>query len=301
MYIFDAHCDTMLKIYNGEPTDFSFDDAYSMGGFFQIFAYFSEECEKDDSLALQTLRSFTAYINNIKTAEIIYTPTQAKKVLEQGKTAVMLALENCSCLGDDPENLYKFYNMGIRSLTLTWNGDNAFAHGCMCKNGGLSKKGEGLVELAEKLGVLIDLSHLNFQSFEDVLRLGKGKVYASHSSAYDITPHPRNLTGSQITQLYRHGGVICACPNPPFITHEGKTGTDEFAAHIRHISLLTDGLGVGLGTDTDGIENHCKNLKTTADLVNLPLALEQSGMENYEIENFFSCNLGRFLNIFPQK
>ena len=301
MYFFDAHCDTMLKICNGEPTDFSFEAARLPGGFFQIFACFCEEYERDDTVALRTLRNFKQYISNLETAEIIYTPVQAKQVLEQGKTAVMLALENCTCLGEEPENLYKFYNMGVRSITLTWNGENAFASGCMCKKGGLSEKGVQLIALAEKLGVLIDLSHLNTQSFRDVMELGKGKLFASHSSAYSVTAHPRNLTDRQISQLYHRGGVICACPNPPFIANGEKSGLDEFAAHIRHISRLTDGLGIGLGTDTDGISACCERLKTTYDLVNLPVFFAEAGMKNYEIENIFSCNLGRFLNIFPKK
>ena len=191
--------------------------------------------------------------------------------------------------------------MGIRSITLTWNGSNAFAHGCMCPEGGLTKKGVDLISLAEKLGVLIDLSHLNRRSFYDVLNLEKGKVYASHSSSYAITPHPRNLTDGQICALYKRGGVVCACPNPPFITGGKRADFTDFSAHLRHISTLTDGLGAGIGTDTDGTQNYCNNLRTTADLLKFPLLLKTHGWENYEIQNIFSFNLGRFLNIFPKK
>ena len=291
MRICDAHCDTMKKMSQGMPYDFSFEDAASNDGFLQIFACFSEEDENSPHQALYALQSFKENTE----AEIIYTAKHALAVLKKGGFGAMLSLENCCCLGEDIENLYHFYNLGIRSITLTWNGENQFAHGSDCPAGGLTHKGRDLILLAEKLGVLIDLSHLNRQSFYDVISFGHGKLFASHSSSAAINPHPRNLTDRQIKTLYGCGGIICACPYPLFVNGKQHASPEEFIAHLRHISLLTDGLGVGLGSDTDGVKTTLTHLKTTSELINFPKYLKYCNFKNYEIQNIFSCNFEHFL------
>ncbi|MDP4119022.1 MAG: membrane dipeptidase [Bacillota bacterium] len=298
MKICDAHCDTMLKISENIPYDFSFETASSLDGFIQIFACFTDDAEPAPfETAVRRIALFHNYISSRNDAEIAYTPTHAREIASKGKVASILALENCLCLEENYENLYSFYNMGIRAISLTWNEENAFAHGCNCNHGGLKPSGVKLIDLADKLGVLVDLSHLNEQSFDDVINLGKGKLFASHSSARALCDHPRNLTDKQIYSLYRAGGIICVCPNPPFISDTFPASKKEYAHHLRYISDLTEGLGVGIGSDTDGISICCDELKSTSDLVKFSTYLSELGFSNNEISNIFSCNFERFLNI----
>jgi len=291
MRICDGHCDTMKKTVRGLSTDFSFEDASANDGFLQIFAYFSDDGENCPEEAIFTVQSFSTGI----AADIVYTPGHALSILNNCGFGALLSLENCCCLGDDPDALYHFFNLGIRAISLTWNGENQFAHGALCTCGGLSQKGKDLILLAEKLGILIDVSHLNRQSFYDVIEFGHGKLFASHSSSYAINPHPRNLTDHQISALYHAGGIVCVCPYPIFINGSSSASKDEFAAHLRHISKLTDGAGVGIGTDTDGIKYTLSGLKTTKELLAFPEYLKQHDFDDYEIQNIFSCNFERFL------
>ncbi|MBQ3054300.1 MAG: membrane dipeptidase [Clostridia bacterium] len=294
MEVYDGHCDTLLKLYSGEKTDFSFTQAGKYSGFFQIFACYSEDT---DSLSVITdkLYYFKKIISHINNASLAYTPCHISSIIKSGAVAGMLSLENCSCLNSDPSQLVSLYNLGVRVITLTWNGDNAFAHGCDCPTGGLTKKGRELISLADTLGIMIDVSHLNRQSFYDVLSFCKGKIFASHSSCYSINPHNRNLTDKQIKCLIERGGLICLCPNPPFISKSNCDITD-FIQHILHIYKLTDGKGIGLGFDTDGTEKNCKGLKNTCDYAFLYKKLSEY-LNDYDVSNIFSYNFKEFLGI----
>ena len=302
MRLCDGHCDTILKISSGATDfDFSFIDTRLFDGFLQIFACFCENEEDNVYTAEEKIKKFLLYIKNFPYVQIAYTPCHAQKILSNGGLCVLLALENCSCLGDDPENLMRFYNLGVRSITLTWNDENHFASGSLCSSGGLKARGKELILLAEKLGVLIDVSHLNRQSFYDVLSFGHGKLFASHSSCHAITPNPRNLTDSQILDLFKAGGIVCACPNPPFISSHGVAAREEFVHHLRHLLTLTGGIGVALGSDMDGTEHFCQGLKTTLDYYSLSDFLKANDFTDFEIQNIFSCNFERFLSKIPKK
>ena len=292
MRICDGHCDTMKKLAAGLSTDFSFDTAAANDGFLQFFAYFSKDDETRPDEALHTIKSFSESVN----ADIIYTPRHAISVLNKGGFGAILSLENSCCLGNNIENLYHFYNLGVRAISLTWNGENQFAHGSDCPRGGLKNAGKDLILLAEKLGILIDLSHLNQTSFNDVISFGHGKLFASHSSSYAVNPHPRNLTDSQIEALYNCGGIVCVCPYPPFVNGTTNASVDEFVAHLRHISRFTEGMGIGLGSDMDGVKYSIPTLKTTEDMLKFPEYLRRCHFTDYEIQGIFSCNFELFLS-----
>ncbi len=301
MRMCDAHCDTMMKIDEGLTCDFSFETAAACGGFLQIFACFTEDGESDAyCAALRKINRFLDFIREKDNCCVAYTPCAAKRITEAGGLAAVLSLENCACLEDDPENIYKFYNLGVRCITLTWNGANSFAGGCL-ERGGLTKRGRDLLQIAGRLGILVDVSHLNEQSFYDVLSEGSCKVFASHSSCAEINDNPRNLTDLQILKIYSRGGIVCACPNPPFLNGSRKAKREEFAQHIRHIMRLTDGRGAGIGSDCDGTENCCEDLKTTADYLNFEKVLEENNFTKFEIQDIFSCNFGRFFGICDKK
>lgn len=275
------------------PHDFSFEEAQTCKSYIQTFAYYYEEGTDFD--IVPALDFFKTHILENTRAEVIYTRFQMKKIMRSGGFGVLLALENCSALEEDIYNLLYLYNMGVRSITLTWNYENAFAHGALCSKGGLTNKGKELILLAEKLGILIDLSHLNRQSFFDVINFGHGKLYCSHSSCDALCPNPRNLTDEQIKALYSYGGIICVCPNPLFITGTPEAHISDYALHLRHVLDLTEGKGAAIGTDFDGTEFTCNHLKTTADLLALPQKLSCLGFKNYEIQNILLCNFDAFL------
>src|SRR5690606_30161839 len=126
-------------------------------------------------------------------------------------------------LAGSVEILRIFYRLGVRAVGLTWNYRNELADGQAEaeSGGGLTRAGRAVVREMERLGMLIDVSHLSDASFEQVLEVAEGPVFASHSNARRICRHPRNLTDEQIRAIAARGGVIGINFAPQFLVEEG--------------------------------------------------------------------------------
>lgn len=129
------------------------------------------------------------------------------------KIALMLSLEGAEPLGDSHEMLEVFFRLGVRFLGLTHSRVNAFAAGASAnkktnRSGGLTGEGVKLVKLAEKLSVVLDVSHLNDEGTEQLLKLATKPVVASHSNSRSICGSFRNLTDAQLTKIRDSGGIV---------------------------------------------------------------------------------------------
>ena len=171
---------------------------------------------------------------------------------EQGKTGFILGMEGAEPLGADLRLLRVFYDLGLRVLGLTHARRNALADGAPFfpvrsgQVGGLSGVGLAMVEKAQDLGMVIDLSHLNEQGFWDVLDLAKPPLIASHSNARVVHDHPRNLTDKQIKALSDQGGVM-GLNVDRFIV--GGADLEKAYTHLDHLVKMGGEEHVGLGPD----------------------------------------------------
>lgn len=142
--------------------------------------------------------------------------TNTKEILEarrQGKLAVMLAFEGAEPLNGDISLLRTFYALGVRILGLCWSRSNWAADGSRFfdfdyQGYGLTEGGRALVEYAQKLGMIIDISHCNEKTFWDVVSLSTQPIIATHSCARALSDTPRNLSDEQIGAIAKLGGVI---------------------------------------------------------------------------------------------
>ena len=123
----------------------------------------------------------------------------------EGEIALLLSLEGADPLQNDLNLLRIFYELGVRGLGLVWSrrnyageGSSLFQARRVNRKGGLTDFGMDLIETAEDLGMVIDISHLNDEGFEDVMRVARKPVIASHSNCRTLVPVPRNLTDGQI-------------------------------------------------------------------------------------------------------
>lgn len=132
-----------------------------------------------------------------------------------GKRAVYIGMENGFPLGTDLSRIKEFYDRGVRYITLCHSKNNDICDSSTDRDGaehnGLSPFGEKVVNEMNRLGMMIDVSHISDQSFFDVIRLSKAPVIASHSSVRAIAHHPRNMTDEMIRALAENGGVIQIC------------------------------------------------------------------------------------------
>ena len=174
-----------------------------------------------------------------------------------GKVGIILSLEGADPIGNDIRLVSVFHRLGVRAVGLAWSRRNYAADGCAFQpqkeglKGGLTRFGVELVEEAERLGMLIDISHLNDEGVSNVARFAKRPFIASHSNCRVLAHSMRNLTDEQIKLVVDRGGVI-GMNGASFIVSDGNRkdlGALELSAHIDHIIRIFGDEFVGLGLD----------------------------------------------------
>lgn len=229
---------------------------------------------------------------------------------KEGKMSALLTLEEGAIIKGDIALLHTMYRLGARMMTLTWNFPNELGYPNLDANDkkagkpmvanttcGLTEKGIEIIQEMERLGMIIDVSHLSDAGFYDVLQYTKAPFVASHSNARAVCSHIRNLTDDMIKQLANRGGVTGINLYPFFLVNEvhgqPTIGTiDSIVTHIKHIVNVGGYDCIGLGTDFDGIEGH-DEIKDASYMPLLEDALTKAGFTEGQIEKIFSKNVLR--------
>ncbi|WP_421825375.1 dipeptidase [Larkinella sp.] len=145
-------------------------------------------------------------------AELATTPQDALRIGKTGKRVIFIGVENGYPMGHDVSMLKKFYDLGARYMTLCHSSNNDICDSSTDPKGaeyqGLSPLGEQVVAEMNRLGMMIDVSHVSDSTFYDVVRLSKVPIIASHSGAKAVCDHPRNLTDDMLKALAKNGGVV---------------------------------------------------------------------------------------------
>ena len=148
-------------------------------------------------------------------AEVASSAEDAARIEAAGKRAIYIGMENGFPLGKDLSRVKEFYDRGVRYITLCHSSNNDICDSSTDRDGtehnGLSKFGEKVVKEMNRMGMIIDVSHISDKSFFDVIKQSKAPVIASHSSVREIAHHPRNMTDEMIQVLAKNGGVIQIC------------------------------------------------------------------------------------------
>jgi membrane dipeptidase len=201
--------------------------------------------------ALQTIDDVLVEAARCEELRPVETAGDLDAAIAAGQIALILHLEGLKpILGAGASRaaplLRHFHRLGLRSAQLTWNGGNEIADGVGVERPhGLSPLGREMVAELERLGVLIDVSHLSEPSFWDLLELADGPVVATHANAFALCPHPRNLRDDQIRAVAGSGGFVGVCFVASFIGEEATL--DRLLDHVDHLAALvgTDAIGVG--------------------------------------------------------
>ena len=221
-FVMDAHCDTLLRVVDdGTDLRVRSEEGHidlprlSEGGVdAQVFAVWVAEeylpkrarARADEMIDAfhQTVESAPDLVGHARTAR------EARALTKEGKIAAFLGLEGGYAIEDDPSNLAHFFDRGVRYMTLTWWHNTGWADGSGDKPRfhGLSELGERVVREMNRLGMLVDVSHVSDETFEDVLRVSEDPVIASHSNARALADHHRNLSDDMLRALAKNGGVV---------------------------------------------------------------------------------------------
>ncbi len=229
----DTHCDTPMAIVrNGfdmgkrnEPPESRVDFVrMKEGGLDAIFfAAFTgqkprtpENITNAYNMAHKMIDATYQACNNYNDLAVIATAaSDAKRVAAKGMRAIYIGMENGFPIGTSINRVKEFYDRGVRYITLCHSYNNDICDSSTDPDGpehnGLSKFGEEVVKEMNKLGIIIDVSHISDESFFDVIKLSNAPVIASHSSVRAIAHHPRNMSDKMIKMLAEKGGVIQIC------------------------------------------------------------------------------------------
>ncbi len=267
----------------------------------QVFSHFVEPIY--NPIATRRMLQVMGYsLSEIeKNSDKLEVVTKAEEIYRNHgkKISVIIGFEGGEAIDQDLRLLRMFYRLGLRRLTLCWNNRNAIADGVRWQRskGGLTEFGASVVEECNKLGILVDVSHLTDPGFWDVLEVSKDPVIASHSNCRALCPSMRNLTDEMIKALAEKGGVIGVNYAQFFLIgreelKKGKVATVETVVdHIDHIVEVTGSTDhVGLGSDFDGVPRVAEGLEDVSKLPNLTKSLVARGYSDQEIEKILGGN-----------
>ena len=210
------------------------------------------------------------------------------------RVGIILHIEGCEALGE-PEDLRMFFNLGVRSIGLTWNYDNKFAASCLSeKDYGLTGEGEVLVAAADKLGVMVDLSHASPNASSDALAVADLPPFFSHSDAASMESNKRNISDALIRETGKRGGIvgltfIRSCIGRPFTP-------ERLAEHAKHMIKLGGDSLPALGTDFLGMSSHPVGIEDVSKVVKFRSALTRAGIGSGEAEAILNDNAFNYIS-----
>lgn len=277
MNFIDLHTDTPLKILRGEKNTADF-LGHKFERYVQNMAIWIND---SDSQGAETYeRTVTALKRYLKDNKI--------PLIKRGnipKTGVILSIENASFLTEKPEYLEKAVEDGVGIISLSWNGENPLAGGCM-GDGGLTAEGIRIVEKINDFGIAVDISHLNDKSAKQIIKLADYPI-ATHSNCSSVFNHIRNLSDERLLQLKDSKGIVGLCFYPDFLgTEDVFKGIED---NINHLVSLGMEDNIAIGSDFDGAEMD-KKLSTAEDVPLLFEYLKQKGMKKLLLERIFYKN-----------
>lgn len=178
------------------------------------------------------------------------TVAEMTAAVKEGRIAVPLGLEGGACIGESIATIRALYRLGIRSIVLTWNYRNGIGDGIAeeGRGGGLSRFGVLAVKEMQRLGIVVDVSHLTQVGVDQVLDVAERPIIASHSNARTLCDHPRNLNDQKIEAIARMGGLVGVCFYPGFVDVAAPS-LDRVLDHIDYLVQLVGDEHVAFGPD----------------------------------------------------
>lgn len=275
MRIFDLHCDTLTT----NMGHVSLAHGKLLEQWTQLWAIFVPDTLHGQAAANYFDRVAAHYQTQLAQLSAVCTP--------------LLTLENGNALAGDLFRLNHLHALGVRAITLTWNGENELGFGCHAGSSqGLKEFGKQAVQCMHKLGIHPDVSHLNPAGFWDVVDFGK-PILATHSCCAAMQNHPRNLEDDQLRAIFASGGLVGLCLCQDFLGSKGDA--QAVARHLAHMLALGGEHCVALGSDFDGCTIH----ESLAELNKLPKLhndLINLGFHETTLFKFFWKNASNFFH-----
>jgi membrane dipeptidase len=294
--VFDGHCDTAAELFrkHEELADntgmVSLKLARQLGGYLQFYAFCTCWQNGPETAAAEyqamlpffqaQLARYAGQISLCRTAD------EALAALSAGRCGAFLSIEGAESISCDPGLLDEAWAQGIRMITLTWNHRNALAGSCRTGEG-LSAQGREFVRRAQKLGILLDVSHLSDRAFWDLCEISEKPIVASHSNSRAVCANARNLTDEQFGAICRLGGTAGLTLYRDFLSEKPAAFEDVYR-HLDHFLSLGGEGHVALGGDLDGCDELPEGFSSVASYPALWRYLAGKGYSEQTLTSLFS-------------
>ncbi|MBQ7817227.1 MAG: membrane dipeptidase [Oscillospiraceae bacterium] len=267
--VFDLHCDTALALLGADlmggnalrknSTHIDLERASKLPGYAQCFACFTTPAfcewyqvspvtafEREMGMILSQIEQNSDLIRQA------YTAQEVRKNYENGLMSGILTIEGPAGFDFDPALLEDLYNVGFRISTLGWNEQNVLT-GSQKTGGGLTELGREYVREAQRVCMIVDVSHISDEGFWDIVEIAEKPIIASHSNSRAVCDEPRNLTDDMFRAIYQTGGVAGINQYAAFLG--AKPDLDTVCDHILHfLEIDPEGDHIALGGDLDGCD-----------------------------------------------
>ena len=231
-----------------------------------------------------------------------------------GKTGIILGFQNAAAFEDNLGYVEAFADQGVRVVQLCYNTQNLIGTGCYERDGGLSDYGREVVAEMNRVGILIDLSHVGAKTSEEAILASTKPVTYSHCLPSGLKQHPRNKSDEQLKFIAERGGFVGVTMFPPFLKRGTEATVDDYVEAIDYVANIVGDDNVGVGTDfTQGYDReffdwitHDKGrhrrltdfgtvlnpegIRTIGEWPNLAAAMEKAGWKAGRIEKIIGGN-----------
>ena len=303
MRLFDLHCDTIGECWKQKKDLFennlhlSLQRGSAYAPWRQVFAVFIPDSCRGEAAWNYFQGIYDDFLHQLEThkdaVSFCRTSDELARAEREGKCAAILSVEGGAVLGGRLDRIQKLHAMGVRLITLTWNGANELGSGPN-NDTGLTAFGKEAVKRMEQVGMIVDCSHLNDAGFEDLLNIAERPFVASHSNVRACCSHPRNLTDAQFKEIVRRGGLCGLNLFSRFIDDDDNGSKDYLLRHIYHMLELGGEDVIAWGGDMDGEITCDPDLNTPYGVGRFADYLVEHGIGEAAVQKIFFDNAYRF-------
>ena len=303
--VFDLHCDTVTELLGqnlaaatplrSNSLHIDLERMKQYAGYAQCFAFWSTtglplpKGMKPEDIFWREVSALQDQID--KNSDLIRqarSGADVKKNLADGVISAIFTLEGAAGIGFDPAKLEKLHNLGFRISTLGWNENNSLT-GSHKTGGGLTKRGREYIKECQRLGILVDVSHISDEAFWQIMDMTEAPVVATHSNSRQVCAVSRNLTDEMFRAICATGGVagfnLCA----DFVGE--KPTVDTACDHIFHfLELDPAGTHIAIGGDLDGISEMPEGFSGVQDYPKLAKRMLERGLDETTLKQIFWSN-----------
>ncbi len=299
MNLFDLHCDTALELYlQNQPLKdgslhVSLDKARMYDTYIQTMACWSDKSLSDNDAYTQFLLVTDRLRDELAENHIplIRDKSDLADVRHKQRRGVILAVEDARLLAGDLSRIQSLHDRGVRFMTLLWSGETCIG-GAHDTGAPLTDFGRTVVETCFHCGIVPDLSHASRRVTEEVLTMAKAAhkpAVATHSNAFAVHAHTRNLTDSEFRAVAACGGIVGISLYPPHLT-DGACAISDVIRHVKHFLSVGGEDTLALGCDFDGIEITPDSLSNLSCMGLLYEELCRSGISERVADKIFFEN-----------